>query len=345
MEQRELQKTKTWKEASQAEDRHEVVKNELMKASQSLEEVKIQTSELTRKKERLETEFAREQLKQERFLVHVNSMTSEQLVSEVIANIQFSIFDLKDDIAVLESEIKQQGTKEETLKQELAVKEKEADDNKKALDELKNQQLLFRSTLDVKRKLFEEDIQWAEDQQQELDGELQEISESLQQVIERSAALVKEKERLEQKMARKQSQQKRLETQRSSMTDKEVASEMIADIQGSVDDYRERIALLDVKISEQKVKEEHLKKQIVVKEKEVNDNRQTVEKLKEKHSILCSTLEAERKVLDCQLRQKNQSSETRPAEIKVGAPSLSVATDYKKCLCYNCFILIIELQK
>ena len=157
------------------------------------------------------------------------------------------------------------------------------------------------------------------------------MNETLQQVTERSAKLVREKEQLEQEMAQKQGLQERLETRRSSVTDTEVqgmASEMIANIQNSINRDIQRIALLNSEIAEQQAKEEQLKQQIVVKEKEANENKQAVEVLKEKHSVLCFTLDAEQTVFDCRLRQKNQSHEQRLTEVKVSDSMFFVFESY-----------------
>ena len=74
-----------------------------------------------------------------------------------------------------------------------------------------------------------------------------------------------------------------------------------------------------MEIEKQRAKEKQLKQEVATKEKEVDDNKRVIRELKEKHSVICSTLEAKRKIFDCRLRQKHQSSEKLQEERKVTA--------------------------
>ena len=160
--QEEQQKTASAKEVDKAEDHQQVLKNDLVEICQSLQKVSIQSSLLARNKERLELDVARKEIKQKKVSAVLTSKPSKELMSEMVDDIWLSIIDLKEDLSVLESKILEPTAKEEQVKEELRKKEKEADENKQALEVLKGKQECFSSALDSQNELFTEDIQQAE---------------------------------------------------------------------------------------------------------------------------------------------------------------------------------------
>ena len=101
------------------------------------------------------------------------------------------------------------------MKQKLKKKEKEADENKQALEELKERHECFSSTLDFQSESFTEDIRLAENRQEELDHNLKEIRESLYPLVTKSAGLAEEKKELEKEITTKQKLQERVISQKA----------------------------------------------------------------------------------------------------------------------------------
>ena len=116
----------------EAKDQQQVLKDDLVKVCQSLQEVSIKSVMLVRKKELLKVGTARKEIKQKKISAALTSKPSLELVSEMVNDIRFSILDLKEDLVHLESEISENREKEEHMKQELVRKEEEADENKQA---------------------------------------------------------------------------------------------------------------------------------------------------------------------------------------------------------------------
>ena len=185
--QKEQQKTASNKEIDEAKDQQQVLKNELVQICQSLKEVTDKSALLTRKKERLKIDLERNEIKQKKILAASTSKPSKELMSEMVDEVCLSIIDLKEDLKHLDSEISIQKEKEERVKQELAKKEKEAEENWQALEDLKEKQQLFSSELDSQQETLAEDVRQAEDQQEELNHILQEIRQSLQPITKKSA--------------------------------------------------------------------------------------------------------------------------------------------------------------
>ena len=315
--QKEQQKTASSKKMDKAEDRHQVLQNDLVKICQSLQKVSVQSSLLARKKEWLELDMARKEIKQKKISAALTSKPTKELASEMVDNIQLSIIDLREDLLVLESEIAEHTTKEEQVKQELRKKKKEADENKQALEELKERQERFTSALDSQSESFTEDIRQAEKRQEELDHILQEIRDSLKPLEMKSADLAEEKRQLEKEIIKKQELQKKAMSQKALLEETGLFAEMLADIQASINKSRKRLAQVDVEMEKQRAMEKHLKEEAAKKKKELDDNKQVIQELKEKHSVVSAMLEAKRKIFDCQLRQKHQSSEKLQEECKV----------------------------
>ena len=146
---------------------------------------------------------------------------------------------------------------------------------------------------------------------------MQEIRESLQPLTKKSASLSEQKEQLEKEIAKKEKLQEKLLSQKASMEDTGIFHEVMDDIQASIGTKRKCLALVEAEIEEKKAEENQLKLEAAKKEKELDDNKKVVSELKQKHSVICSTLEAKRKIFDCQLRQKHQSKEKLQDELKV----------------------------
>ena len=315
--QKEEQKTVSGKEINEAVEQQQVLENDLLQICQSLQEVSMKTSKLTRKKERLELDMARQELKKKKLSAALTSKPSKELVTEMVYEVHSSIIDLKEDLRHLESEISSQIAKEEQMKQELFKNKKEADENRQALEELKEKHKHFSSALDSQRKILAEDVQRAENRQEELNNILQETRNSLQQLATKSANLATEKEQLEQEISENEKLQEELMSQKSLNGDIKLLDKMKANIQASIDSNRKRLAHVVAKIEKQRAKENHLKQEAANKEKELEENHRLVHELKQKHLIICSILEANRIIFDCQLRQTHQSSENWEKECKV----------------------------
>ena len=326
--QKEEQKTTSSMEMDVAEDRQEGLKKDLVQICQSLQEVSITTAMLTRQKEELKLHMERKEIKRKKILDALTSKPSKELVTEMVDEVQLTIIDLKEDLLHLETEISEQTAKEEKVKQKLGKTEKEADENRQALEELKEKQALFSSALDFQREMVAEDVRQAENRQKELDDVLQEIRESLQPLTKKSASLVEEKEQLEKEIIKKEKLQQKLLSQKASVEDMEVIDETIADIQASINTKRERLAHIEAKIEKKRAEENQLKLEAAKKEKELDKSKQVICELKQKHSVICSTLEAKRKIFDCQLRQKHQPKEKLPDELKVSASCLTANTSF-----------------
>ena len=100
------------------------------------------------------------------------------------------------------------------------------------------------------------------------------------------------------------------------MTDKELLSQMIDEVQVSIDNIKKHVALLKKRVEEQKNKEKELMDVIATKQKEVDDSNRALQASQEKSSLLRSKLNAERMVFDFKLRQEKQSSEKIQEELK-----------------------------
>ena len=310
----------------EAKDRQKVLKKDLVQICQALQEVSTTTATLTRQKERLKLHTDRKEMKQKKLLAALSSKPSKEFVSEMIYEVHLSIIDLKEDLLNLETEISEQTAKEEQVKQKLSKKEEEADKNRQALEELKEKQALFSSALDSQRETLAEDVYQAENRQEELDHVLQEIHESLQPLLKKSASLYEEKEQLEREITKKEKLQEKLLSQKASMEDMGILHETMADIQASIDTKRKRLSYVEAKIEKKRAEEDQLKLEAAKKEKELDANKKVVSELKQKHSVICSTLEAKRKIFDCQLRQKHQPNKKLQDEIKVSAFCVTVNT-------------------
>ena len=84
------------------------------------------------------------------------------------------------------------------------------------------------------------------------------------------------------------------------------------------------MAQVEATIEEQMAKEKRLKMEVAKKKKQVDENERLVCQLKQKHSVICSALEAKRKIFDRQLRQKHQTKEKVPEEREVSASCVTV---------------------
>ena len=339
--QKEQQKIASDKEIDMAEDQQGVSKIDLVEICQHLHNVSRQSSLLAKKKERLKLDMERKEINQEKISNAGTSKPSKELMREMVHDIRLSILDLNEDLSVLESEISEHTAKEEKMKEELIKKEKEADENKQALEDLKekqkqelskkekeadeNKQALvdlkvkqerFSSVLVSQFESIAEDIQQAEKRQEELNHVLQETHKSLQQLAARSADLAKEKEQLEDKISKRQKLKEKII---SLVFDAELVDELVADHQRSIDDCRKRLEQVDMEIEEQRVEEKQLEEEAAEKEKDLDRNKQVVQELKAKHSAVSAVLEGKRKIFDCQLRQKLQSGEELQEERKVSA--------------------------
>lgn len=114
-----------------------------------------------------------------------------------------------------------------------------------------------------------------------------------------------QKEQLSVELAPKQRQKGRRSAQNNPMPDTQFASTMMADNLATSDlpGRRKDWTINDLILVE--------------KEKEVDEYKQTLEGMKEKHVLFSSTSEPERKVFGFQSRQQQQSSETLQKELKV----------------------------
>ena len=175
-----------------------------------------------------------------------------------------------------------------------------------------------------------EDVQQAENRREDLKRLLQEIRNSLQPLANKSANLAEEKEQLEKEITEKEKLQEELMSEKSLMGDSKILDKIKVDIQASIDANKKRLVHLEAKIEKQRAKENHLKQEAVEKEKELAENHRAVFELKQKHSIICSTLEAQRIIFDCHLRQTHQASENQGKERKVHA----------SCMVIMCFLSI-----
>ena len=101
---------------------------------------------------------------------------------------------------------------------------------------------------------------------------------------------------------------------------------MITDLQASIDANRKCLARVEAKIEKKREKENQLKLEAATNEKELEENKRVVSELKLKHSVICSTLEAKRKIFDCQLRQKHQPKKKLQDELKVSASCVTANT-------------------
>ena len=317
--QKEQQKASASKEIKGAKYHQQVLKNELVQICQSLKQVTDQSALLARKKERLKIDVERKEIKQKKILAALTSKPSKELISEMVDEVRLSILDLKEDLQHLDSEISIQRAKEEQVKQELSKKEKEAEENHQALEDLREKQQLFSSELDSKQETLAEDVQQAENRQKELNHILQEIRLSLQPLTKKSADLAEEKEQLEKEITEKKKLQEELISKKALIGDSGIFEKLKADIQDTIDKRRKSLAKVEAKIEEQRATEKRLKMEVAKKEKEVDESERLVSELKQKHSVICEALETKRKIFDCQLRHKHQTRKKLPEECKVSA--------------------------
>ena len=315
--QKEQQKAVSSKEMNEAKEQQHILESGLVEIWQLVQEVSMKSTILTRKKKILEIDLARKELKKEK-ISKLTSKRSKKLPSEMMYEVRLSIMDLKEDLEHLESKISEQSAKEEQVKQELRKKEKEADENRQAHEELKKKQALFTSELDSQKETLAEDVHQAENRQAELDHLLQEICASLQLLAKESADLAEEREQLKKEITKQERLQEKFLSQKASV-EKEIFDEMLANMQASINKSRKRLAHVEAEIEKQRAKETQLRKEADNQEEELAKNHQVVYESEQKHSVICATLEAKRKIFDCQLRQKHQSGEALPEERKVRA--------------------------
>ena len=295
MARKEQQKSASSKEVDAAEYHQQVLKNDLVKICQTLQKVSTTTAMLTREKGQLQLNTAQMEIKQKRISAALTSKPSKELVSEMVDEVHLTIIDLKEDLQHLETEMSEQTAKEEQVKQKLSQKEKEADENIQALENLKAKQALFSSALDFHSDTLTEVIHQAENRQQELDLVLEGIRKSLEQLTKKSASLAEEKEQLEKEITKNKKLQEKLLSQKASMEDTEIIDELIANIQGSIDKNKKHLAHVESKLEKKKAKQNQLKLEAAKKEKDLVENKQRLCELKQKNSVICSTLEAKRK--------------------------------------------------
>ena len=103
------------------------------------------------------------------------------------------------------------------------------------------------------------------------------------------------------------------------MDDDEALSDMLADLQVSIKEKKKRLAEVNEEIEEQKLRKELLEQEVSEKEREMDYKKQDIQKLKEKHTVICTTLYAKRRIFDLNLRQMHQSSEIHGKEPRVSA--------------------------
>ena len=228
--QKEQQKTASNKEIAEAKEQQQVLKNELVQICQSLKEVSDQSALLTRKQERLKIDLEWKEIKQKKILAASTSKPSKELLSEMVNEVSLLILDLKEDLQHLDSEISIQKAKQERVKQELAKKEKEAEENQQALEDLKEKQQLFSSELDSQQETLAEDVWQAESRQEELNHILLELRLSLQPLTKKSADLAEEKEQLEKEITEKEKLQEELMSRRALIGDSGIFEKLKADI-------------------------------------------------------------------------------------------------------------------
>ena len=319
LEQKERQKSALSKEVDEAEDHQEVLKNDLVKICQSLQKVSTTAAMLARRKERLELSIARMEIKQKRISAALASKPSKEHVSEMVDEVHLTIIDLKEDLHHVETDISDQTAKEEHVKQKLSKKEKEADENRQALEDLKEKLVLFSSALNFQSDSFAEGIRHAENRQKELDRDLQDICKSLQPLTRKSASLAEEKEELEKEITENEKLQEELLSQKASMEGMGIFVEILANIQASINTNRKSLAHVEAKVDKKKAEKNEFKLEAAKKETELDENKRVVCDLKQKHSVICSVLEAKRKIFDFQLRQKHQSKKKLEEECQVSA--------------------------
>ena len=101
------------------------------------------------------------------------------------------------------------------------------------------------------------------------------------------------------------------------MTDTELFVQMMDEVQASIDEIEDKIALLEMKIKEQNAKEKALKEDIIKKQKQIENGSRYLQASRRKCSLLQSKLKAERIEFDLRLRQQLVSSEKIEEELKV----------------------------
>ena len=331
--QKEQQKAASSMEMDEANNQQQVLKNELVQICQSLQEVSDKFTTLTRKKERSQIYIERKEIKQEKILAALTSKPSKELVSEMVYDVRMSILDLKEDLQHLDLEISQQRAKEERVKQELATKEKEADENSQALEDLKEKQRLFTSELDSQKETLAEDVRQAENRQEELNHILQEILQSLQSITKKLADLAEKKEQLEKEITEKEKLQKELISKKALIGDSGIFEKVKADIQASIDKERKSLEQVEAEIEQHRRMKKRLKKEEKRLKKEVDENERFVCELRKRHSVICEALETKRKIFDRQLLQKHQTKEKVQEERKVSASCVTEKAFFQNFHC------------
>ena len=155
LEQKEWQLAESEKRADQAEDRHRVLKEKLSILQYSSRDVAMEAAELLKRREELELKLARNKKRKERLLDQKRFMTDMELLLQMIDEVQLSIDDSEEHIALLKMKIGEQITKEKELHQEIAKKQKEVDDSNRALQASKKKCSLLRSKLNAERMVFD----------------------------------------------------------------------------------------------------------------------------------------------------------------------------------------------
>ena len=161
-------------------------------------------------------------------------------------------------------------------------------------------------------------VDQAENQHKLLEEKLSDLQHSSEDIAKKAAELVKTREELEIELNKNKKRKQRFLAQKPFMTDTELFFQMMGEVQASIDEIEEKIALLRMKIKEQNAKEKTLKEDIIKKQKEVENSSRYLEASRKKCSLLQSKSKAERMEFDLRLQQQLVSSEKIQEELKVG---------------------------
>ena len=145
----------------------------------------------------------------------------------------------------------------------------------------------------------------------------------MQPLTRKSASLAEEKKELEKEITKNEKLQEKLLSQKASIEGAGLFDEMLANIQASINTNRKRLSHVEAKIENKKAEENEFKLEAAKKEKDLDENRRVVCELKQNHSVICSTLEAKRKIFDFQLRQKHQSKNKLEEERQVSVSCMT----------------------
>ena len=103
---------------------------------------------------------------------------------------------------------------------------------------------------------------------------MQEIRESLEPLTRKSASLDEEKEQLKKEINKNEKLQEKLLSQKASLEDTKIFDETITNLQATIDANRKRLlANVEAKIEKKKIRENQLKLEAAMKEKELDENR------------------------------------------------------------------------